>query len=215
MTPLFLDTAAIKGVTTPALVLTTVRDAMIAHARGRATVPPPLHMQFPAADGDCHVKAGWVTGTPEFTVKIATGFYRNPDAGLPTNHGLVCVVSAQTGQVRAILNDRGMLTAWRTAASGALATHAMARPHAAIWPYSALENRLASRLNGWPAFARSTKCSSTAAPRTKPGRCAVFSTPLDSMPGRGGPGHRAPPQRSTKKKHQRTPPTVGEDGARA
>ncbi|WSC33512.1 hypothetical protein OG902_38215 [Streptomyces sp. NBC_01768] len=72
-----------------------------------------------------------MTGTPDFTVKIATGFYRNPAAGLPTNHGLVCVVSARTGQIRATLDDQGLLTAWRTAAAGALATHAMARPAAA------------------------------------------------------------------------------------
>jgi ornithine cyclodeaminase/alanine dehydrogenase-like protein (mu-crystallin family) len=131
MTPPVFDTAAIKRVTTPELVFTAVRDALIAHAHGRTTVPPPLHLQFPDADGDCHVKAGWVTGTSDFTVKIATGFYRNPAVGLPTNHGLVCVVSAQTGQIRAILDDQGLLTAWRTAAAGALTTHAMARPDAA------------------------------------------------------------------------------------
>ncbi|MFJ3934514.1 ornithine cyclodeaminase family protein [Streptomyces sp. NPDC090029] len=131
MTPPVFGTAAIKRATTPELALTTVRDALIAHAHGRTTVPPPLHLQFPATDGDCHVKAGWVSDTPDFTVKIATGFYRNPAAGLPTNHGLVCVVSARTGQIRAILDDQGLLTSWRTAAAGALATHAMARPDAA------------------------------------------------------------------------------------
>ncbi|GAA2781335.1 ornithine cyclodeaminase family protein [Kitasatospora sp. CM 4170] len=131
MTPPVFDTAAIVRATTPEMVLTAVRDTLIAHAHGRTTVPPPLHLQFPDADGDCHVKAGWVTDTPDFTVKIATGFYRNPTAGLPTNHGLVCVVSARTGQIRAILDDQGLLTAWRTAAAGALATHAMARPDAA------------------------------------------------------------------------------------
>ncbi|MEU5211599.1 ornithine cyclodeaminase family protein [Streptomyces sp. NPDC020742] len=131
MTPLVLDTAAIKRATTPELVLATVRTALIAHAHGRTTVPPPIHLQFPDTDGDCHIKAGWVTDTPDFTVKIATGFYRNPAAGLPTNHGLVCVVSARTGQIRAILDDQGLLTAWRTAAAGALATHAMAQADAA------------------------------------------------------------------------------------
>ncbi|MEV3927599.1 ornithine cyclodeaminase family protein [Actinomadura coerulea] len=130
MTPLVLDTTAIKRATTPELVFTAVRDALIAHAHGRTTVPPPLHLQFPDDDGDCHVKAGWVTDTPDFTVKIAAGFYRNPAAGLPTNHGLVCVVSARTGQIRAILDDQGLLSAWRTAAAGALVTHAMARPDA-------------------------------------------------------------------------------------
>ncbi|MFB7253128.1 ornithine cyclodeaminase family protein, partial [Streptomyces nojiriensis] len=102
----------------------------IAHAEGRTSVPPPLHMAFPEADGDCHVKAGWVTGAPNFTVKIATGFYGNHGLGLRTNHGLVCVVSARTGQIRALLDDRGLLTAWRTAAAGALITHAMSRPDA-------------------------------------------------------------------------------------
>ncbi|MEU6603165.1 ornithine cyclodeaminase family protein [Streptomyces flaveolus] len=131
MTPPVLDTAEIKRATTPELVFTAVRDALIAHAHGRTTVPPPLHLQFPEADGDCHVKAGWVTGTPDFTVKIATGFYHNTAARLPTNHGLVCVVSARTGQIRATLDDQGLLTAWRTAAAGALITHAMARPDAA------------------------------------------------------------------------------------
>ncbi|WP_405593954.1 ornithine cyclodeaminase family protein [Streptomyces sp. NBC_01410] len=127
--PMF-DTAAIKKAATSQLVLDTVRDALIAHAEGRTSVPPPLHLDFPEADGDCHVKAGWITGATDFTVKIATGFYGNPGLGLPSNHGLVCVVSARTGQVRALLDDRGLLTAWRTAAAGALITHAMARPGA-------------------------------------------------------------------------------------
>ncbi|MER6518475.1 ornithine cyclodeaminase family protein [Streptomyces sp. NPDC060334] len=127
--PVFDQTAIEKAVTTQ-LVLDSVRDALIAHAEGRTSVPPPLHMGFPEADGDCHVKAGWITGATNFTVKIATGFYGNPTLGIPSNHGLVCVVSARTGQMRALLDDRGLLTAWRTAAAGALITHAMARPDA-------------------------------------------------------------------------------------
>ncbi|KOU39415.1 ornithine cyclodeaminase [Streptomyces sp. WM4235] len=127
--PVFDQTAIEKAVTTQ-LVLDTVRDALIAHAEGRTSVPPPLHMTFPETDGDCHVKAGWITGATNFTVKIATGFYGNPSLGIPSNHGLVCVVSARTGQMRALLDDHGLLTAWRTAAAGALITHAMARPDA-------------------------------------------------------------------------------------
>ncbi|MFI6449900.1 ornithine cyclodeaminase family protein, partial [Kitasatospora sp. NPDC050543] len=88
--PVF-DLAAIKAAATPGLVLDSVRDALIAHAEGRTSVPPPLHLDFPDADGDCHVKAGWITGAADFTVKIATGFYANPAIGLPSNHGLVCV----------------------------------------------------------------------------------------------------------------------------
>ncbi|MFB6582292.1 ornithine cyclodeaminase family protein [Streptomyces sp. NPDC056402] len=120
----------IERTVTSRQVLDTVQDGLIAHAEGRTSVPPPLHMAFPEADGDCHVKAGWITGAPHFTVKIATGFYSNSALGIPSNHGLVCVVSARTGQIRAVLDDRGLLTAWRTAAAGALITHAMSRPDA-------------------------------------------------------------------------------------
>ncbi|MFC9228524.1 ornithine cyclodeaminase family protein [Streptomyces decoyicus] len=127
--PVF-DAAAIERAVTPRLVLDTVRAALVAHAEGRTSVPPPLHLDFPEADGDCHVKAGRIAGAADFTVKIATGFYGNPALGLPANHGLVCVVSARTGAPRALLDDRGLLTAWRTAAAGALITHAMARPAA-------------------------------------------------------------------------------------
>ncbi|MFF7215123.1 ornithine cyclodeaminase family protein [Streptomyces sp. NPDC008238] len=120
----------IEAAARPGLVLDAVRTALIAHAAGRTTVPPPTHLTFPAADGDCHVKTGWIDGSDDFTVKIASGFYRNPDRGEPVNHGLVCVISAHTGRVRAVLDDGGRLTAWRTAAAGALAGHALARPGA-------------------------------------------------------------------------------------
>ncbi|MET9343941.1 hypothetical protein [Nonomuraea sp. NPDC003804] len=130
MTVTVLGLEALEAAARPATVLDTVRAALIAHTEGRTTVPAPLHLDFPEAEGDCHVKAGWITGADDFVVKIISGFYRNPDRGLPTNHGLVCVVSAHTGEVRAVLDDRGRLTAWRTAAAGALVTHAMSRADA-------------------------------------------------------------------------------------
>lgn len=121
---------AISKIAQPDLVFTAVREALIAHAEGRTAVPPPMHLEFPSAEGDCHVKAGWIVGAPAFAVKVATGFYRNNALGLPSNNGLVCVISAETGQVTALLNDEGWLTAWRTAAAGTLTTHAMAAPEA-------------------------------------------------------------------------------------
>lgn len=119
MTIPVLGLKAIEAAAKPAIVLDTVRAALVAHAEGRTTVPPPLHMDFPEVNGDCHVKAGRITGADDFTVKIASGFSRNPEQGIPSNQGLVCALSARTGQVRAVLDDRGMLTAWRTAAAGA------------------------------------------------------------------------------------------------
>ncbi|MEU1539049.1 hypothetical protein ABZ461_13160 [Actinacidiphila glaucinigra] len=66
--------AEIEAAARPGLVPDAVRAALIAHAAGRTTVPAPTHLNFPAADGDCHVKTGWIDGSDDFTVKIASGF---------------------------------------------------------------------------------------------------------------------------------------------
>jgi ornithine cyclodeaminase len=118
----------IRSVATRSLVFAAVREALIAHAEGRTQLPPPMHLVFPDAGGDCHVKAGHVLGAPHFAVKVAAGFYGNTDRGLPSNNGLVLVLDATTGAPAAVLADEGWLTAWRTAAAGALITHALAPP---------------------------------------------------------------------------------------
>ncbi|MEV6417064.1 hypothetical protein [Kribbella sp. NPDC051718] len=111
----------LTAIATPDVIFTAVREALIAHADGRTSVPPPMVLEFPDHSGDCHVKAGHVTGTPYFAVKIASTF-------ASVNNGLILVVDATTGAPAAVLADEGMLTAWRTAAAGALITHAMTPP---------------------------------------------------------------------------------------
>lgn len=125
-----LNVIDIERAATDAIVFDSVRTALIAHAHGKTLVPPPLHFAFADRDADCHVKVGWLSDAKDFTVKITAGFYDNHKIGLPANDGLVCVMSADTGQVRAILDDQGFITAIRTAAAGALSTHALARPDA-------------------------------------------------------------------------------------
>jgi ornithine cyclodeaminase/alanine dehydrogenase-like protein (mu-crystallin family) len=110
--------AEISRVATPELVFAAVREALIAHAEGRTSVPAPMVLDFPAHSGDCHVKAGYVEGSPYFVVKIASTF-------ASVNNGLMLVVDATNGAPAAVLADEGKLTAWRTAAAGALITDAM------------------------------------------------------------------------------------------
>ena len=109
----------------PQVIFEAVSAALIAHAEGRTVVPTPIHLMFPEAAGDAHVKVGMLAGAETFVVKVATGFYNNADRGLPTNSGAVLAVSAATGEVLALLDDRGWLTAVRTAATAALATDAI------------------------------------------------------------------------------------------
>src|SRR5207249_11071747 len=59
-------------------------------------------------------------------IKAATGFWNNPDRGLPVTNGLFLVFSAETGLLTAILFDNGYLTELRTGAAGALAADLLA-----------------------------------------------------------------------------------------
>jgi ornithine cyclodeaminase/alanine dehydrogenase-like protein (mu-crystallin family) len=118
----------IRAAATRELVFEAVKSALVAHAHGRTMTPPPMHLEFPEVGGDCHVKAGHLAGAPHFVVKIGCGFYRNPERGLPSNNGLMLVLDATTGVPVAALADEGWLTAWRTAAAGALVTHALTPP---------------------------------------------------------------------------------------
>jgi ornithine cyclodeaminase/alanine dehydrogenase-like protein (mu-crystallin family) len=122
-----LSAADVRALITPADALAAVRDAFVRLARGEASLPPILDLAFPGAGGEAHVKGAWLHGDPYWSVKAATGFYRNPELGLPVTSGLSLVFSAETGRLAAIVSDGGLLTELRTAAAGALAADLLAR----------------------------------------------------------------------------------------
>ncbi len=106
-------------------VIEAVRDAFISHDQGRIRSPAPMHMSYRddqgELTGDCHVKAAHSNQHPVIAIKVALGFYDNPARGLPVNDGLVILLSRETGEPKALLQDEGLLTTYRTAAAGALA----------------------------------------------------------------------------------------------
>lgn len=120
--PLLIDRATIAAHLDHAAAVAAVRDSLIAYSAGQVQQPPVVHLDFPAAQGDCHVKCAHLAGMPVFTVKIAAGFYGNADRGLPSTNGMMIAVSASTGAIVALLFDEGLLTDWRTGHAGALAT---------------------------------------------------------------------------------------------
>jgi ornithine cyclodeaminase/alanine dehydrogenase-like protein (mu-crystallin family) len=78
-------------------------------------------------DGEVHIKAGFMRGSRIFAVKVSAGFAENAARGLPIWDGVVMAFDAETGAPMAVLQDGGLLTDWRTAAAGAVATRALAR----------------------------------------------------------------------------------------
>lgn len=104
-----------------------IEEAYRATSAGRVNLPPVGHITFPELEADCHIKYGHALGSPIFVIKIATGFPKNVDTEYPTGSGVNVVMSAQTGQVEAVLYDEGMLTDVRTGLGGAIATRLLAR----------------------------------------------------------------------------------------
>ena len=98
-----------------------LEKAFIAYSRGEAVLAPVSELLFHDPPGDVHVKAGYMMGAEHFVVKIAAGFYRNPELGLPSSQGLMLLFSKRTGQAVALLNDEGHLTDVRTAVAGQIA----------------------------------------------------------------------------------------------
>lgn len=118
----------IRAVIKPLDVINAVRSALIAQSRGQVQSPMPGQLVFDDPPGDCHIKFGHISGHPLYVVKIASSGYQNVRLGLPVNDGVFVVLSAKTGQIKSVLLDQGWLTAWRTAAAGALAGQALAPP---------------------------------------------------------------------------------------
>jgi ornithine cyclodeaminase len=107
-------------------VIAAMERAFAAYSNGEAVIPPVGQLNFEDPPGDCHIKYGYVKYGATFTVKIATGFWKNPERGLPSSNGVVLVFSSETGELLTIFQDEGFLTDMRTAAAGAVAAKYLA-----------------------------------------------------------------------------------------
>jgi ornithine cyclodeaminase/alanine dehydrogenase-like protein (mu-crystallin family) len=105
-------------------LLEPVAEAFKAYSRGDSSdAIAHLHPN----DGEVHIKAGFIRGSQIFAVKVSAGFAENAARGLPIWDGAVMAFDAATGVPVALLQDGGILTDWRTAVAGAIATRALAR----------------------------------------------------------------------------------------
>ena len=103
-----------------------IEAGFVALSSGAATVPPVGYLGFETPPGECHIKYGHIRGDPIFVIKVATGFYENASRGLPTGQGMMVVMSAETGEPLALLDDSGYLTDVRTAIAGCISARYLA-----------------------------------------------------------------------------------------
>lgn len=116
----------IRSVLDVPAAIESIEAGFVALSGGAATVPSVGYLGFDTPPGDCHIKYGHIHGDEVFVVKIATGFHENASRGLPTGHGMMIVLSAETGETLALLDDAGYLTDVRTAIAGCIAARYLA-----------------------------------------------------------------------------------------
>ncbi|SFE62251.1 cyclodeaminase [Alteribacillus iranensis] len=108
--------------------LELIEDGFKKLAREEVTMPPILRVDIPENNGEVDVKTAYVKGMDKFALKISSGFFNNPDKGLPSLSGMMLLFSTETGFTEAVLQDNGYLTDVRTAVAGALAAKYLAKP---------------------------------------------------------------------------------------
>ena len=121
-----LDHDTVLAAVSPAAAIDVTREAFLHHHRGEWVMPAKVYLQSPPY-GD--FRAMPARGGDLALLKWITSFPGNPEQGLPTVSGVVCLSDARTGVPLAILDARAV-TALRTGAVAAVATQALARSDA-------------------------------------------------------------------------------------
>jgi ornithine cyclodeaminase len=103
-----------------------IEAGFVLYSDGEVQVPPVGFLHFEEPPGDVHIKYGFVSGDDHYVLKMASGFYNNPELGLPASDGLLLVFSQKTGELKLILLDKCWLTDMRTGAAGAVAAKHLA-----------------------------------------------------------------------------------------
>jgi len=115
-----LDLEQIKTLLASIDIIPAIEAGFKAYSRGDAVIPPIAEMLFDVPPAEVHIKYGYLRDDDYYVIKIASGFYDNPQLGLSSSNGMMLLFSQKTGLIKCILLDEGYLTDIRTAAAGAV-----------------------------------------------------------------------------------------------
>jgi ornithine cyclodeaminase len=124
--PLIVTKDQIKKAIALPQVIKSIEEGFPLYSQGKADIPPFGSLHFENPPGTVHIKHGHIKGDEVYVVKIASGFYNNPQLGIPSSQGLILVFNSNTGQLEAIMLDEAYLTEVRTGAAGAVAAKYLA-----------------------------------------------------------------------------------------
>lgn len=111
------------------VAIAAVERGFRALALGEATLPDPMVVELRNLSAEVHVKGAHLKGARHIVLKVATGFYKNRERGLPSGDGLFLLLDAATGAPALLLAEHGYLTDLRTAAAVGLTLKYLAPKH--------------------------------------------------------------------------------------
>lgn len=107
-------------------MFTAMEEGFVEYSKGNVVVPPVGELIFEDPPGDVHIKYGYIKNDDVYVIKLASGFFKNADLGLPSSQGMMLAFSQESGQPIAVLHDEGHMTNIRTAAAGAVTANYLA-----------------------------------------------------------------------------------------
>ena len=78
-----IDVDTIRGVLSDIDLVSAIEKGFAAYSDGRAVVGPVGELLFDDPPGDVHIKYGYIRGDDYYVIKIASGFYGQPEARPP------------------------------------------------------------------------------------------------------------------------------------
>lgn len=112
--------------------LTAIESVYPLISSGVGSMPSIMRVDVPESNGEIDIKSAYLPGYSGIAVKVSTGFFDNPERGLPSLGGLMMVFDSETGVPQSALFDNGYLTDLRTALAGAVAARHLAREDASV-----------------------------------------------------------------------------------
>jgi ornithine cyclodeaminase/alanine dehydrogenase-like protein (mu-crystallin family) len=127
---LILKQAEVEELLSVGECITVMAEALADLARGQVHLPLRMIVMPPGAAGDMGLMPAYRSGERSgYGVKVVCFFPGNPAKGLDSHQGSVMLFSAETGELRALMNASA-ITAIRTAAVSGVATQLLARKDA-------------------------------------------------------------------------------------
>ena len=78
-----LNRETIEGLLNGVDLSSLISKGFIAYSSGQVVVPPIGELTFKDPPGDVHIKYGYIKGDKYYVIKIASGFWKNEEYGIP------------------------------------------------------------------------------------------------------------------------------------